>query len=105
MTSSRQSPSRSPERDGVDLVLLFECTSDAISRRVSPEVPYLSMWVASSSSRVASPSHQIRKFVEPGLRLATTAPDGPRTPSAADDQDSAPGLPDQMSSETPRPLS
>src|SRR4051812_40426021 len=105
ITSSRQSPNRSPESEGVDLVPLLECTPAAVSRRVSPEVPYLSMCVASSSSRTGSPSHQARKFVEPGLRLVTTAPAGLRTPSAAADHDSAPALPDQMSAETPRPLS
>src|SRR4051812_39213181 len=105
ITSSRQSPNRSPDSDGVDLVPLLECTLAAVSRRVSPEVPYLSMWVPSSSSRVVSASHQVRKFVELGLRVDTTVPCGLRTPSAAADQDSAPGLPAQMSPETPRPLS
>src|SRR3954452_8163029 len=105
MTSSRQSPRMSPDSDGVDFVPLFECTSAPVSSRVSPEVPYLSMCVASSNSRVASPSHQITKLVEPGFRVATTEPLGLRSPSAAADQDSAPGLPAQMSSETPRPLS
>src|ERR1041384_6744338 len=105
ITSSRQSPKRSPESDGVALVPLLECTSDAVSSRVSPEVPYLSTWLPSSSSRTGSASHQARKLLEPGWRLLTTAPVGPRTPSAADDQDSAPALPDQMSAETPRPLS
>src|SRR3712207_4653373 len=87
-TSSRQSRSRSPESDGVDLVPLFECTPEAVGRRVSPPVPYLSMWVPSSSCRTGSASHQARKLAEPGLRDATTAPDGPRTPSAIEDQDS-----------------
>src|SRR4051794_21564737 len=93
ITSSRQSPNRSPESDGVDLVPLLECTSAAVSSRVSPAVPYLSTWLPSSSSRTGSPSHQARKLVEPGLRLVTTVPVGPRTPSAAEDQDSAPALP------------
>src|SRR3954467_1925010 len=105
MTSSRQSPNRSADSDGVDFVPLLECTSAPVSRRVSPPVPYLSMCVASSSSRVGSASHQTRKFCEPGLRVATTVPLGERTPSAAADHDSAPGLPDQTSSDTPRPLS
>ncbi len=104
-TSSRQSPKRSPEIAGVALVPLFEWTDAPVSCRVSPEVPYLSMWVPSRSSRVVSPSHQDRKLALEGLRLATTAPLGLRRPSAADDQDSAPALPDQMSSLTPRPLS
>lgn len=52
-----------------------------------------------------SPSHQDRKLVLEGLRLFTTVPLGLRMPLSADDQDSAPALPDQMSPETPRPLS
>src|SRR5664279_5217765 len=105
MTSSRQSPKISAESDGVDLVLLLECTPLAVSRRVSELVPYLSMCVPSSSSRTGSASHQTRKFAEPGLR--------PRLPPLAalvrllteDDQHSAPALPAQISSQTPRPLS
>src|SRR5690349_11184158 len=104
-TSSRQSPSRSPLSDGVALVPLLEWTPAAVSSRVSDDVPYLSMRVWSSSSRWASPSHHITKLAELVLRLATTAPDGLRTPSTADDQLSAPGLPAQMSADTPRPLS
>src|SRR4051812_47200739 len=105
ITSSRQSPSRSPESDGVALVPLLLCTPEAVSSRVSPDVPYLSIRVWSSSSRTGSPSHHTRKLVELGLRLLTTVPAGLRMPSVADDQDSAPGLPAQMSPDTPRPLS
>src|SRR5689334_23324293 len=106
MTSSRQSPRMSACRAGVDFVPLFDVTPEPVSRRVSPPVPYLSMWVPSSNSRWASPSHQITKFVEPGLRLATCAPFVPlRRPATADDHASAPGLPDQMSAATPLPLS
>src|SRR4051794_36666518 len=105
MTSSRQSPRMSPDKDGVDLVPLLEWTPEPVSRRVSREVPYLSMWVPSRSSRVVSPSHHARKLLDPGLRLATTAPLGLRTPLTSDDHDSAPALPDQMSPDTPRPLS
>src|SRR5512142_1865310 len=94
----------SPESDGVDLVPLFACTPEAVSSRVSPEVPYLSRCVPSSSSRTGSPSHHARKLVEPGLRPMLWPVALRRLPSAAD-HDSAPGEPAQMSSETPRPLS
>src|SRR4051794_2640658 len=92
MTSSRQSPRMSACSDGVDLVPLLECTPLAVSSRVSALVPYLSMWVASSSSRCASPSHQMTKLALDGLRpmfcpLVFSRPD------TADDHDSAPGLP------------
>src|SRR5215213_4522649 len=106
ITSSRQSPRMSACSEGVAFVPLLECTPLAVSRRVSPPVPYLSMWVPSSSSRCASPSHQMTKFVEPGLRLATCAPFVVlRSPLTALDHVSAPGLPAQMSAVTPRPLS
>ena len=75
MTSSRQSPRMSPDSDGVALVLLLECTPLAVSSRVSDEVPYLSMLVASSSSRTGSASHQTRKFAERACGRAE-APDG-----------------------------
>src|SRR5688572_15115288 len=68
ITSSRQSPNTSAESDGVLLVPLTECEPDAVNSRVSPPVPYLSMWLPSSNSRVVSPSHQARKFAEPGVR-------------------------------------
>src|SRR5690242_9058839 len=103
-TSSRQSPNRSPDSVGVDLVPLFDRTPEPVSRRVSPPVPYLSTCVPSRSSREVSPSHHARKLAEPGLR-ATVCPEVLRSCESADDHDSAPGLPDQMSSETPRPLS
>src|SRR5262245_54120860 len=67
-TSSRQSPNRSPLSAGVDLVPLLDVTPDAVSRRVSADVPYLSMWLLSSSSRTVSESHQTRKLAEPGVR-------------------------------------
>src|SRR5688572_830960 len=96
----------SADSAGVDLVPLFDATPEPVSRRVSPPVPYLSMWVPSRSSRWASPSHQMTKFVEPGLRLATWFPlVALRSPATADDHTSAPALPDQMSAATPRPLS
>src|SRR5690349_6350086 len=95
----------SPDSDGVALVPLLEWTPEPVSRRVSDEVSYLSMWVSSRSSRTGSPSHQDRKLMLPGLRVATTVPCGLRTPSACEDQDSAPTLPAQTSSQTPRPLS
>src|SRR3954471_6417854 len=104
MTSSRQSPRMSPDSAGVDFVLLLYATPEPVSRRVSELVPYLSMCVPSSSSRTGSASHQTRKLIEDGLR-PMTLPWVSRRPSAWDDQDSAPGLPAQMSPETPRPLS
>src|SRR5690606_6908976 len=94
ITSSRQSPNRSPDSAGVALVPLLEATPLAVSRRVSPPVPYLSIWVWSSSSRTGSASHQIRKLAEPGLRLATWLPvAAERNPLTALDHTSAPGLP------------
>src|SRR3954465_13656362 len=105
ITSSRQSPNRSPESDGGDFVLLLECTSLPVSSRVALEVPYLSMCVPSSSSRTGSASHQVRKFVEDGLR-PTFWPLGLRIPPPPEaDPDSAPALPDQRSADTPLPLS
>src|SRR5262249_45052054 len=92
ITSSRQSPNRSALSDGVDFVPLLECTSDPVSNRVSDEVPYLSMCVASSSSRTGSASQYTRKFVEPGLR-PMLAPVALVSPLTADDHDSAPALP------------
>src|SRR5262245_50537406 len=101
MTSSRQSPMMSAVRAGVDLVPLFDVTPEPVSSRVSPPVPYLSMWLLSNSSRCASPSHQITKLVDPGLRDATWAPlVALRSPPTPDDHTSAPALPDQMSSAT-----
>src|SRR5689334_23332785 len=93
MTSSRQSPMMSAWSDGVALVPLFECTSLPVSSRVSELVPYLSMCVESSSSRCASPSHQITKLVLPGLRPMFD-PDVFIRPETADDHDSAPALPE-----------
>src|SRR5687768_6373611 len=104
MTSSRQSPNRSADSAGVALVPLFDATPEPVSRRVSPPVPYLSTCVPSSSSRVVSPSHQTRKFVDDGLR-PMFCPLVFDSPATADDQDSAPGLPAWMSPDTARPLS
>src|SRR4051812_14315665 len=92
MTSSRQSPRMSADSDGVALVPLLECTPLAVSRRVSALVPYLSMWVPSSSSRWASPSHQTTKLADDGLR-PMFAPPVLNRPPTAEDHDSAPGLP------------
>src|SRR5689334_4798411 len=103
-TSSRQSPRMSPDRTGVALVPLFEDTPEPVSRRVSEEVPYLSMRVPSRSSRTGSPSHQARKLVEEGLRPFVPPPSS-RMPPSEDDHISGPELPDQMSPATPRPLS
>src|SRR5690349_1608300 len=102
-TSSRQSPNRSAARAGVDFVPLL-ATPLPVSSRVSPPVPYLSMCVPSRSSRTGSPSHQITKLIEPGLRpmFCPLVLYIPETPA---DHDSAPGLPAYTSSETPRPLS
>src|SRR3954454_9646056 len=91
-TSSRQSPRMSADSDGVDFVPLLACTPLAVSSRVSPLVPYLSMWVPSRSSRCASPSHQTTKFVDDGLR-ATFWPLVLSSPLTADDQASAPMRP------------
>ena len=62
MTSSRQSPRMSADSAGVDLVPLFDATPEPVSSRVSPPVPYLSMWVPSSSSRcgvAVPPDHEV----------------------------------------------
>src|SRR4029079_13583489 len=104
MTSSRQSPKMSPLSAGVDFVPLLELAPSAVSSRVSPLVPYLSMWLLSSSSRTGSASHQTRKLVEEGLRPAFCPAVLEIVPTAAD-QASAPGLPAHTSTATPRPLS
>src|SRR5262245_55387027 len=93
MTSSRQSPRMSADSAGLALVPLFDATPLAVSRRVSPPVPYLSMRVWSSSSRTGSASHQIRKFAEPGLRPRLALLVALRRPSTEDDHISAPALP------------
>src|SRR5262245_14252931 len=94
MTSSRQSPKRSADRLGVALVPSMDDAPVAVNKRVSPPVPYLSMWLLSSSSRTNSPSHQIRKLTELGLRPALPAEALKRLviPSPAP-QNSAPALP------------
>src|SRR6187399_3057370 len=92
-TSSRQSPKMSPLSAGVDLVPLLDVVPSAVSRRVSPPVPYLSTWLLSNNSRTVSASHQIRKFVEPGLREDACPPEVLLRPETAEDQASAPALP------------
>jgi hypothetical protein len=82
----------SPDSDGVALVPLLEWTPDPVSRRVSPEVPYLSMWVPSRSSRTGSPSHQLTKFMLEGSR-PREAPVAERRVVSEADQASAPALP------------
>ncbi len=104
MTSSRQSPRMSADSAGVAFVPLFDATPSPVSSRVSPSGPYLSMWVPSSSSRVRSPSHQLRKLALEGLGPISSPAVFRSAPSALD-QNSAPGLPSQMSPPTPRPLS
>src|SRR5689334_13850267 len=103
-TSSRQSPNRSPDSAGVDLVPLLDATPLPVSSLVSPPVPYLSTCVPSSSSRTGSPSHHARKFVEPGFR-PTFWPPTLNSPETAEDQNSMPLLPAYTSPATPRPLS
>ena len=107
MTSSRQSPRRSPDSAGVALVPLLECTPEPVSSRVSPPVPYLSMWraVEQLALRVAVPPDQevgragLRPSA-PGRRSALRSPwrPPPTTPRRR-------RLPAQMSAATPRPLS
>src|SRR3954470_8744389 len=94
----------SPDRDGVALVLLLEWTDAPVRRRVSDEVPYLSMWVPSRSSRTVSPSHQDRKFTEDAPRPCV-APASSRVQVSEADQTAAPSLPAQMSPAAPGPLS
>src|SRR5918992_4169812 len=104
MTSSRQSPNRSADSDGVALEPLLEWTPLAVSSRESEPVPYLSMRVWSSSSRTGSPSHQTRKLIDDGSRPMAW-PAVLRRLVSLDDHDSAPGLPAHTSPDTPRPLS
>ena len=89
MTSSRQSPSRSAVSAGVDLVPLFDAQPLALRIELPP---YLLIDVPSSSSRVSSASHQIRKFCDDGFepRLAFVVAEN--TPSTLDAHISAPGL-------------
>src|SRR5499426_46545 len=94
ITSSRQSPKISADRFGVALVPLMDDAPVAVSKRVSPLVPYLSMWLLSRSSRTKSPSHQIRKLTELGFRPTLPPEELKRLviPSPAP-QNSAPVLP------------
>src|SRR5688572_2413704 len=103
-TSSRQSPRTSADRFGVALVPLIELAPSAVSRRASLDVPYLSTWFPSSSSRTGSASHQTRKFALPGVRptLAPVELNRLVSPVPAP-QNSAPGLPAYTSPATPRP--
>src|SRR5437763_1826611 len=78
-TSSRQSPNISATNAGVALVPLFDAHW-AHDTKVLP--PYFVIVVLSSSSRVSSPSHQIKKLVEAGplpicLPLAASIKPGP----------------------------
>src|SRR5678815_1985587 len=102
MISSRQSPSRSAVSAGVDLVPLFEAQPLALRIELPP---YLLIDVPSSSSRVSSPSHQMRKFCDDGLlpRLALLVAE--IRPSVLDAHISAPGFDAEMSSATQRPVS
>src|SRR5690242_10057157 len=93
ITSSRQSPNRSAVSAGVDFVPLLDATPEPLSSVVSPPLPYLLMWVPSSSSRTVSPSHQIRKLVEPGLRPRLAPVVALRRLPPWADHISAPGLP------------
>src|SRR6185295_4458108 len=105
-TSSRQSPYRSAVSVGVDFVPLFELTPLAVSSRVVVPPAYLSMWLASSSSRVSSASQYTRKFCEPGAaeRLALLVAENSRPP-VLEAHISAPGLAASTSSATQRPVS
>src|SRR5215510_12452809 len=102
MISSRQSPSRSAVSAGVDFEPLFDAQPLALRIELPP---YLLIDVPSSSSRVSSASHQIRKFCEDGLlpRLAFVLAEN--RPVTLDDHISAPGLLAEMSSATQRPVS
>src|SRR6185436_11884168 len=105
-TSSRQSPYRSAVSMGVDLVPLLALTPLAVSKRVVVPPAYLSIWLASSSSRVSSPSQYTRKFCEPGAaaRSALLVAENKRPP-VLDAHTSAPGLAASTSSATQRPVS
>src|SRR5262245_55735551 len=102
MISSRQSPSRSAVSVGVDLVPLFDAQPLADSRVLPPN---LLIEVPSSSSRVSSASHQMRKFCELGLVPTLALLDAENRPVTLDDHISAPGLLAEMSSATQRPVS
>src|SRR3954470_21217223 len=102
-TSSRQSPNRSAVSAGVLLVPLLE--AHWLQFR-SEEPPYFEMVVPSSSSRVSSASHQIKKLIELG-GLPTFMPVVAeyRSLLAPAAHISAPGLLAKMSSASPRPVS
>src|SRR5258706_4612721 len=82
ITSSRQSPMKSAVSAGVDLVPL--CGAHSLHEsKVAP--PYFAIEVLSSSSRVSSPSHQIKKLIEPGAPprfLPVAASKSPVPPAA-----------------------
>src|SRR4051812_7581894 len=82
MTSSRQSPKRSADSAGVALVPLFDAQPAAVNSVVSVSFSqsHFVMLVRSSSSRRASPSHQMAKLHERGLRFDTTSPLTSQTP-------------------------
>src|SRR5690606_19811934 len=100
--SSRQSPNRSAERVGVDLVPLFEAHWPQVSREPPP---YFVIVVPSSSSRDSSPSHQITKLICDGLLPRVWAVVALRNGTPPDAHISAPGLSGSMSAATPRPVS
>src|SRR5688572_32286942 len=102
MISSRQSPSRSAVSAGVDLVPLFDAQPLALS---SEPPPYLLIDVPSSSSRLSSASHQMRKFCDDGLLPTFALVLAENIPSTLDDHISAPGLLADTSAATQRPVS
>src|SRR4030095_15404614 len=87
---------------GVDLVPCFEAQPLALKIELPP---YLLIDVPSSSSRVSSASHQMRKFCDDGFdpRLAWVVAE--IRPSVLDAHISAPGFDAEMSSATQRPVS
>ena len=110
ITSSRQSPRMSAQRQGFDLVPLFEAQPSAVSSRPARagRRSHLAIVVPSSSSRSRSPSHQTPKLQDRGLRIGDLLAAGDRTrPSSPRPEAhiSYPRWRGSMSIATPRPTS
>src|SRR5262245_12263996 len=107
ITSSRQSPNRSPLSAGVDLVPLLDVAPVAVSSREDVLFAkfHLSITLLFSSSRSGSASHQIAKLHDGGTVPLIVAPallKSPEMPPPAT-QYSAPRWRGSMSAARPRP--
>ena len=75
MTSSRQSPSISADKQGLDFVPLLNRPSNRLSTSARPVVQLYFVTISrSSNSRNRSPSHQTPKLVDTHRASPTTSP-------------------------------